>query len=155
MLIAMVAHPISLIVDDSVVSDVPISALEAQAKRVLAAEDATEGELSIVVTDDETVRDLNRRFRGIDKPTDVLSFGQDVGKEFATPPGEAASLGEVIIAHPTACRQAEGAGVEVEFELRHLLTHGILHLLGYGHEAEAEAKLMRAHEEAVLDGWRH
>ena len=74
---------------------------------------------------------------------------------FVTPPESAKQLGQVVIAFPTALRQAEEAGHDIGVELAHLLAHGILHLLGYDHEAAAEAKLMRSKEEALLGDVAH
>lgn len=79
------------------------------------------------ITTDREVRDLNRRFLGDDRPTDVLSF----------PSGEGAGpLGDIAIAYPYARRQAAALGHGVETELRVLLLHGVLHLLGYDHETD-------------------
>ncbi|MDP6064735.1 MAG: rRNA maturation RNase YbeY [SAR202 cluster bacterium] len=119
--------------------------------------------LSIVITDDQTVRSLNKLHRGLDEHTDVLSFsfrhqGQYYGEEnpqesrsldgeFVLPPGESTGLGEVIISFPQAERQARDAGRSVRDELDSLLAHGILHLLGYDHmkpTEEAEMKVMEA-----------
>jgi len=122
------------------------------ARRVLAAEDAGPTELGVVISDDTTVRELNRRYLGVDEPTDVLSFG--LGEEgdgpFALPPGEAAALGEVIVSYPTAVRQAEEQGHSVEAEVAHLLVHGILHLLGYDHLEAEDERVMREREEEIL-----
>jgi probable rRNA maturation factor len=122
------------------------------ARRVLAVEDAGPTELGVVITDDATVRELNSRYLGIDEPTDVLSFGLGEKDDvpFALPPGEAPSLGEVIISYPTAVRQAEEQGHSVEAEVAHLLVHGILHLLGYDHVETGEERIMRRREEALL-----
>jgi probable rRNA maturation factor len=110
--------------------------------------------VGVVVTDDETVRGLSRRFLGRDEPTDVLSFGLAATDEvsFALPPEEAASLGEVVIAYPTAVRQAEEAGRAIEAEVAHLLVHGLLHLLGYDHQRPEDERAMRRREEEVLAG---
>ena len=104
--------------------------------------------------DDETVRGLNQRFLGLDEPTDVLSFGLGSTDEapFALPPEEEASLGEVVIAYPTALRQAAEAGRTVEAEVAHLLAHGLLHLLGYDHERPEDEGAMRRREEEILAG---
>ncbi len=135
------------------VSEEPLLAL---ARQVLASEGVEPGtELSVLITDDETIRDLNQRFRDVDEPTDVLSFGLEDGEEFATPSENGRQLGEVVISFPTAQRQAEEAGHAVERELCHLLVHGILHILGHDHEAPDEAREMHAKEEALLGGWRH
>jgi probable rRNA maturation factor len=112
-------------------------------------------EVSVVITSDEQVRELNARYRGIDAPTDVLSFGLDDDPAFASPPGSARQLGEVIISFPTAQRQASDAGHGIDDELAHLLVHGLLHLLGYDHERAGDARAMRAREEALLGHAAH
>jgi probable rRNA maturation factor len=96
-------------------------------------------ELTLVITDDETVRNLNRTYLGKDAPTDVLSFG---GKspDFVTTPEAEQYLGDVIISFPRAQAQAIAAGHEVEAELALLVVHGMLHLWGYDH-ARAEDKV--------------
>jgi probable rRNA maturation factor len=129
--------------------------LRAIARRVLMAQGvAGPVQVGIIVTDDETVRGLSRRFLGRDEPTDVISFGLAATDEvsFALPPEEAASLGEVVIAYPTAVRQAEEAGRAIEVEVAHLLVHGLLHLLGYDHQRLEDERAMRRREEEVLAG---
>ena len=129
--------------------------LRAVARRALAAEDVGPVQVGVVVTDDETVCELNLRFLGLDEPTDVLSFGLAGAGEtpFALPPEEA-SLGEIVIAYPTAVRQANEAARAVEAEVAHLLVHGLLHLLGYDHQRPEEEAAMRGREEAILAGLR-
>lgn len=128
------------------------AALIGLAQRALAAEGVPgSAVLSVVVTGDERVRELNRRYRSIDAPTDVLSFGMQEADGFVTPPGSAAQLGEIVISYPTAARQAAEAGHSVDEELAHLLVHGVLHLLGHDHVAAEEARAMLAREEALLD----
>ncbi len=135
--------------------------MPAQASRVLLSEQIASGSLSLLVTDDETVQRLNREYRGYDQPTDVLSFGLSERAKPATddehsfagfvlPPEADTELGEVIIAYPTAERQAVEHGRDTDFELAHLLIHGILHLLGYDHYEPEEEREMRAREEALL-----
>lgn len=122
------------------------------AVRVLKAEGVVPpAEVGLVVTDDETVRELNRRYRNLDEPTDVLSFGQDPA-DFVTPPDGIRRLGEVILSYPAAERQAHEAGHSVQEEAAHLVTHGLLHLLGYDHEDPEEERRMRARERFVLGG---
>jgi probable rRNA maturation factor len=135
-------------------ASVRVAWLRAMARRVLAAEDVGPVQVGVVVTDDETVRELNRRFLGLDEPTDVLSFGLAAADEapFALPPEEAASLGEVVIAYPTAVRQADEAGRTVEAEVAHLLVHGLLHLLGHDHQRPEEEAAMRGREDEILAG---
>ncbi len=156
MLGAMPQYTVIVTVESTFAEQVAERSLEEQANKVLAAEQvAPESELSVFVTDDETMQELNCRFRDIDEPTDVLSFGMDEGPAFATPPDSAYQAGEVVISFPTALQQAREAGHDVELELLHLLTHGVLHILGYDHEAPDDARKMHAREELLLDGWRH
>jgi probable rRNA maturation factor len=95
--------------------------------------------VTVAVTTDARVRALNRRFRGVTKPTDVLSF----------PAGEPGELGDIVIARGVASRQARERGHSLATELKVLALHGLLHLLGYDHEqdagrmARAEARLRR------------
>ncbi|MDZ4277871.1 MAG: rRNA maturation RNase YbeY, partial [Dehalococcoidia bacterium] len=112
---------------------------------------APPAELSVVIAGDETVRELNRRYRGVNETTDVLSFGLEAADRFVTPDGMR-RLGEIVISLPTALRQAETAGHSLRAELEHLLVHGILHVLGYDHESPRSEKAMRAREEELL-GW--
>lgn len=116
--------------------------------------------VSVVIADDEVVRDLNRQHRGLDENTDVLSFsftheGEYYGEEdrnipetdidFVLPPTESdgVALGEIIISHPQTYRQAKQAGHPAEQELAVLLVHGVLHLLGYDHEEPDDEIVMK------------
>lgn len=118
-------------------------------------------EMSIVITDEETIRGLNCEFRGYDEPTDVLSFGlSDLAKmavddeaepfRFPEPPDERLRLGEVVISYPTAERQAAEHARPLVEELRHLLIHGSLHLLGYDHAEPGEEAVMRRREQSLM-----
>jgi probable rRNA maturation factor len=127
--------------------------LRSIARRVLAAESvAGPAHVGIVIADDETVRDLSRRFLGLDEPTDVLSFGLAAADDapFALPPEEGTPLGEVVIAYPTAVRQADEAGRPIDVEVAHLLVHGLLHLLGFDHERPDDEHAMRRREEETM-----
>ncbi len=117
---------------------------------MLEAEGTPAAELSVTVTDDETVRGLNREYADEDAVTDVLSFSQREGEEFVGAPGSVPPLGEVVIAYPQATRQAEERGRSVEEEVARLLIHGTLHLLGYDHAVAEEERRMRAREEELL-----
>lgn len=105
-------------------------------------------ELSIVLADDAAVRALNARYRGQDKPTNVLSFAAEVDAL----PGELRLLGDVVLAFGTCRREAEEQGKPLAGHLVHLVVHGTLHLLGYDHEEETEAAAMEARERALLAG---
>jgi probable rRNA maturation factor len=111
-------------------------------------------EMGIVITGDEEVRELNRRYRGLDETTDVLSFALEEtvpdAPTFVTPPDSLSYLGDVVISNPQAARQAAERGEDPERELALLVVHGILHLLGYDHGEEEAEKAMRAKEKAVL-----
>lgn len=108
-------------------------------------------EVSLMFTDDETIHEMNREYRGIDRPTDVLSFALEEGEEEEIYGGpEENLLGDIIISVETAARQAEEYGHSVEREMAFLALHGMLHLLGYDHMEEEERQQMRAQEEAIL-----
>jgi probable rRNA maturation factor len=135
---------------------VDTAALERLAARALAAEGVSAPhELSVVLADDALIRELNRTHRDTDAPTDVLSFSQREGPAFAAPEGTAPHLGDVVVSLETARRQAAEHGVAYADEVEHLLVHGILHLLGYDHEAAQEEAAMRAREDAILSGAPH
>ena len=112
-------------------------------------------EVSLVFTDSETVRQLNREYRGVDEATDVLAFymlPQKVAdSSFVLPPDGVTRLGEVIISYPQALAQANEQGHSLEKELALLVIHGILHLLGYDHEESGEERKMRAREKELLE----
>ena len=120
---------------------------QAVAEAVLNHLELFDAELSLLLCDDATIHPLNRDYRGKDKPTDVLSFAQREG-EFAFVDDNL--LGDVIISMDTTIRQATERNHSVETELRVLLVHGILHLLGYDHIEDDEAEIMEAKEREVL-----
>jgi len=99
-------------------------------------------ELSVTLADDAAVHALNRRWRGRDAPTNVLSFAS----------GERPLLGDVVLAYETVAREAAEQGKSLADHLAHLVTHGVLHLLGFDHEVEHEAEAMEALERRVLAG---
>lgn len=107
-------------------------------------------ELSIVLVGDERMRELNRDWRGKDRATDVLSFPQLEGPGAAATPAHAAMLGDVVISVDTLQRQASDGGWTNEEELARLLLHGVLHLLGFDHEAADDARAMREEESRLV-----
>ena len=117
---------------------------------------AAPAELGLVITDNETIQQLNRTYRSKDEPTDVLAFPmldytvQEGETAFIVPPDGIHHLGEVVISYPQAIQQAEDRGQEIEQELITLIVHGILHLLGYDHEMPEEEQHMRIKEEEVI-----
>jgi len=106
-----------------------------------------DAELSIVLTNDDTIQRLNQEYRSVDRPTDVLSFAQSDGEPF---PGETPILGDIVISLDTARRQADERGHPLGHEVRILLVHGLLHLLGFDHEADEDRLVMAAEEESLL-----
>lgn len=115
---------------------------------------ATPAELSVLITDDAELHQLNRTYRSVDAPTDVLSFGDDAADEqpaFVRPPDAPRYLGDLAISYERVIVQAAEYGHSRERELAFLTVHGVLHLLGYDHERGAdEAAAMRAAEQAVM-----
>lgn len=104
--------------------------------------------LSVLMTDDEAVRLLNRDWRGKDSPTNVLSFPSDM----PVIPGEPDFLGDIALARETLEREATLDGKPLDDHLRHLVVHGVLHLLGYDHIEKAEAEEMETTETRILAG---
>ncbi|MCB9549376.1 MAG: rRNA maturation RNase YbeY [Myxococcales bacterium] len=138
-----------------------------RATRLLAALGRPDAELSIVLTDDAEVQELNAAWRGKDEPTDVLSFPQEEGSAMPTAPGYEPPLGDIMISLETAARQAREDGCLPRLwaavgspdaapdwslldETTFLLVHGVLHLLGFDHMTPEEAAVMEAQEAALL-----
>lgn len=103
-------------------------------------------DLSIVLTDDNQLRQLNLQFLGVDAPTDVLAFPSGE----TDPDSGTHYLGDVIVSYPRAKAQASAAGHALERELKLLVVHGVLHLLGYDHGEEQQKAEMWSAQEAIL-----
>jgi probable rRNA maturation factor len=110
-------------------------------------------ELSIRLTSDEEVKALNARWRGKDKPTNVLSFPQCDSDELdhMAPAGPELMLGDIVLARGVCEREAEEKGVALEQHAAHLLVHGTLHLLGYDHQDDGSAEDMESREVRALE----
>jgi probable rRNA maturation factor len=147
-----VAHTVHVHLPRGTRGKITAAELRRVARAVLTAENvATEVEVEVVLADEATVSDLNRLYRGRDEPTDVLSFAAAEGEAFLAAPDEAPSLGEIVICLPIAEAQAAAAGRPVAGEVAHLLSHGLLHLLGYDHEDDvAQSQRMQAREDELL-----
>jgi probable rRNA maturation factor len=104
----------------------------------------SDGNVSLCLTDDAALRALNLSWRGIDKPTNVLSFPSARGR-----PGET-TLGDIALAYETLAREAEDMNALLVDHYRHLLVHGFLHLVGYDHQTDVEAERMEALETRIL-----
>lgn len=122
-------------------------AIEAVAEFVDA--DTFDAELAIMLTDDDGIRTLNRNWRGIDKPTNVLSFPalQPTGPQDDDMPR---MLGDIAIAYQTTRTEADLEHKPFDHHLSHLAVHGFLHLIGYDHEKDDEAEIMEEIERKVL-----
>lgn len=118
---------------------------QAAAEAALVAENApNDATVTILLTDDAEVRTLNRDYRRQDKPTNVLSF--------PAPETALGHLGDLALAYQTCAREAREQGKLIADHLSHLVVHGVLHLTGWDHEADAEADAMEALERRVLAG---
>ena len=106
-------------------------------------------EISVLLADDKTVQDLNRDYRGFDKPTNVLSFALDENEDGLDVPG-VVMLGDVILAFETVKAEAGEQGKTIEAHTSHLVVHGILHLLGCDHEDDLQAEVMENLEKRIL-----
>lgn len=109
-------------------------------------------EVSVWITNEDELQTLNRTYRGMDRSTDVLSFGQDDDDTtaFVHAPDQPRYLGDLAVSYPHVIRQAEEYGHSRQRELSYLIAHGLLHLLGYDHEQPDDASRMRSREEALL-----
>lgn len=134
------------LVEERLIRDAVNAALAA------ATDEPDEGpaEASVLVTGDREIQDLNRTYRGVDRPTDVLSFALTEGEEWSVPPGLPRPLGDVIVSYPYAVRQAGELDHSIDMELAWLVIHGTLQLLGYHHATEDEAEHMENIETQAL-----
>ena len=117
---------------------------------VLAREAVGPSEVSVLLADDRLIAELNRDYRGIDRPTNVLSF--PAGSTERAPGQAHILLGDVVVAVETARREAAAQGRSAADHLAHLVVHGTLHLLGYDHEEDDEAEVMERREVELLSG---
>lgn len=147
--------------EEFVISDDLISLLERILQQAGTLEGVTDGEVDLTFVDDNQIHELNKEYRGIDRPTDVLSFAMNEGTEeelqiiyelddedeLGNVPDV---LGDIIISVPRAKLQSEEYGHSLERELGFLFVHGFLHLLGYDHQDEESEAVMMGKQEAVL-----
>lgn len=131
-----------------------LTLLEAILQFGLETHEQSEAEVGVILVDNEYIQDLNLKYRGIDQPTDVLSFAMN--EEVAEGPsyeaqGEPILLGDIYLSVERALEQAESYGHSFARELCYLGTHGLLHLLGYDHQTPEETETMRAEEERIME----
>jgi len=108
----------------------------------LALADEADGAVTVLLTSNEIVHDLNRQFRGKDSPTNVLSF--------PAAPTASPHLGDIALAYGVCAAEARDQGKTLERHLQHLVAHGALHLVGFDHQSDDEASLMENKERAVM-----
>ncbi len=145
---------IDLQIDPAYRARVPAERLLRVVAATLQHEGASQGEVTLVIAPDDLLQQLNRDYRGIDDPTDVLSFAAQEEAEgqhvFISAPEAQNYLGDVVISFPTAERQAAAVGHSVADELCLLTVHGVLHLLGYDHASPDEEADMWARQAQIL-----
>ena len=117
------------------------------AEKVLSMEKSEGCELSIFLTDDKYIQQLNKQYRGVDKPTDVLAFAMNEGIDNNL---NSEVLGDVVVSVTRAKEQADFYGHSFKVEMTLLVAHGILHLLGYDHEKENDLLVMQQKQKEAL-----
>jgi probable rRNA maturation factor len=149
---------INVLIEEGIEIDLENEWLQKVVERPLVLENVPANiEISLVVTSQERIQELNREYRGKDRPTDVLSFslseqkGDEEPLTFIGPPDGMLHLGEVIISYPQARIQAQERGHSVKREMAILIIHGVLHILGYDHEKPAMEPAMTAREKEILE----
>ena len=139
-------EPDDIDIDDSIINDIK-NAIDVISKLY----DIDENEVSLTLTNDETIHELNREYRGIDRPTDVLSFAFREADEPEIVGVEENSLGDIIISIERAKSQAEEYGHSLRREVVFLTVHGMLHLLGYDHMEESDRIEMEQEQTFIMD----
>lgn len=145
-------HCVDIEIDPPFIAKVDRDRLRRIALRTLAQVNRTDAvQLTVLITDDSRIRELNRRFRSTDAPTDVLSFNAVAGEgQFVTAPEAAAYLGDVVVSYPRAAVQAEEAGHSILDELDLLVVHGVLHLLGWEDDTKGARAQMWSKQQEIL-----
>ena len=148
---------INVLIEEGLEIDLEIEWLQSILEKTLLAEDAPPNtEISLVLTSQERIHELNRDYRGKDKPTDVLSFSmaeqrtEEEPTDFIEPPDGLVHLGEIIISYPQAIFQAKEHHHTLNKEIATLIVHGVLHILGYDHEKPETEAAMQTREKDVL-----
>ena len=144
---------IAIKIDKPYAAEVKRAWLKRVIVEALGMEKVADAEVSLVITSDERIHEINRKYRQVDAPTDVIAFALTEGatEGFVSPPDGIIHLGEIVISYPTAVRQAAEHGHSVQQELAILIVHGTLHLLGYDHVLSGQARKMRARERKILE----
>ncbi len=138
---------LSVLFEKASEKDVSAREIKRRMRVMMRQRQIAERELSIVITDDKSIHELNKQYRHKDKPTDVLSFSLQEG-EFAE--HARGALGDIVVSLPTAARQARENQRTLLDEVTFLLAHGLLHLLGYDHQTDKEERQMNRETAALL-----
>jgi len=138
--------PVRLVIEHGPYDGIARAEIARRARAMLALLQLEKSELSIVLTNDDQIHQLNKVYRSKDRPTDVLAFAMREGEFGALAGG---LLGDVIVSVPTARRQADARRAELLDEVTMLLAHGLLHLLGWDHETAAKDRAMRTETERL------
>ena len=151
---------INVLVEEGIEVGIDLEWMQKIIETVLTTENVPpNAEISLVITGQERIQELNRDYRGKDQPTDVLSFSmseQKIDEEeeeavaFINPPDGLIHLGEVIISYPQALLQAEESQHSIKQEMAALIVHGVLHIQGYDHEKAEMEPAMQAKEKQIL-----
>jgi probable rRNA maturation factor len=148
---------INILIEEDMDINIDHDMLRQAAEKVLIEENAPQNaEISLLITNQDRIQELNREYRGKDQPTDVLSFSMSSGQsgerddDFIVPPDGLKHLGEIIISYPQAELQAKESKHSIQREMAALIVHGALHILGYDHEIEEKAPAMQAKELKIL-----
>ncbi len=148
---------INLLIEEGLIIQPDADWLQSIVEKTLQAEAVpATAEISLVITGQERIQELNREYRGLDRPTDVLSFSlrestnEEEPSPFLGPPDGQIHLGEIIISYPQAEIQAKEQGHSIEKEMAILVVHGVLHILGYDHELPEMESVMQAREKEIL-----
>jgi probable rRNA maturation factor len=141
--------------EDMDISESIVQMLQRLLELVAESEGLTAGEVALTLVDNEVIHVLNREYRGIDRPTDVLSFamrelGEDEPVIQLDQDEMSELLGDIIISIPQAVEQAKEYGHSFERELGFLFVHGFLHLIGYDHQDEEAERIMFSKQEQIL-----
>lgn len=146
-IIIQIDEPFSESVNLELVKKALLTTLRLYKPSLVVAETST---VAVVITDNETVRRLNHQYRGIDAPTDVLSFQNPPDPDFPHDEISTTHLGDIIIAHPVAEAQALAASHTTSEEVTLLAVHGALHLLGFDHDTPTAQKKMWAAQHQIM-----
>ena len=150
-------HQIDIVVDEKYVQEIDSCGLEQLLNRLLQEiGPGKNSHLTITITGDEILQELNNAHRGLDYPTDVLSYPQSEDIDLFFPQYEFDDdiyLGDIVISYPAAVRNTISSSTDIVQEIKHLVVHGALHLLGHDHDSLSSEKNMTEQEVLLLGEW--